>query len=257
MRTMSPEKGRRLQDAFHRARTFSGWTFSDMKVTTLGADLPWNYDALGREAAVGASRVLDLDTGGGERIQEITRGLPARVVATEQWGLNAPVAGRRLRPLDIAVVRSAPGTDTPLPFRAKTFDLVLNRHGAIAESEIARVLVPGGTFLTQQVDPADWPELVAYFPRIADHGYNHYEQRAAAFQRLGFAVTARRHDYTVAYGGLEDLVYNLAVASWTIPGFSFERDLDALLELEAAHTTPVGLVLTRALYLLTAVKPAS
>ncbi len=39
------------------------------------------------------------------------------------------------------------------------FDLILNRHESYHPGEIARVLAPGGTFLTQQVGGDELGEL--------------------------------------------------------------------------------------------------
>jgi SAM-dependent methyltransferase len=141
-----------------------------------------------------------------------------------------------------------------LPFRPASFGLVLNRHGAVVPSEIDRVLRPGGKFLTQQVDPGDWPELPRYFPRTTMRPDNDHKLRAAEFERMGYQVQSRRHDYRVAYGSIADLAFNLAVTPWTIPGFDFDQDVDALLSLDAEQSQDEGLIMTRALYLLSAVK---
>jgi SAM-dependent methyltransferase len=81
-------------------------------------------------------------------------------LAAEAWPPNVPVAAARLRALGIAVVQDegAPENDTQhpgrgrLPFRDEAFDLVTNRHEAFQAAEVRRVLAPGGTFVTQQVD---------------------------------------------------------------------------------------------------------
>jgi len=141
------------------------------------------------------------------------------------------------------------------PLRDATFDLVLSRHEAIDPAEVDRVLTPGGTFLTQQVTPDYWPELRPFFPRATIFP-DHYRGYAAWFEAHVYAVTLRRHDYRVAWESLGDLVAHLLVAPWTIPDFEVERDIEALLALEAALTTSEGIVLTEGRYLLEARKPA-
>jgi SAM-dependent methyltransferase len=154
------------------------------------------------------------------------------------------------------VVRCRSGESGDLPFRRATFDLILNRHGAVAPAEIDRVLKPGGRFLTQQIDPRDWRELPKHFPRTTVWEANNHELRAAEFRRLGYEVESQRHEYTVAYGSIADLAFNLAVTPWTIPGFAYERDVEALLRLDAEQSTADGLIMTRALNLISAVKVA-
>ena len=60
----------------------------------------------------------------------------------------------------------------------------------------------------------------------------------------------------MAYPSLGEFVYMLSVASWTIPDFDVERDIDALLALERDGLTDEGFMVTEDRYLLTARKPA-
>ena len=251
----SDEKRELIRGAFRRAESFSGWGSFGITVQSLGPALPWDYETLAREAVAAANTVLDLETGGGERLLSIVEAFaPRRLTATEAWYVNAPIAARRLKGVGASVVRCRSGDGATLPFQPASFDLVLNRHGAVVPPEIDRVLRPGGKFLTQQVDPGDWPELPRHFPRTTNWHANDHKLRAAAFERLGYEVQSRRHDYRVAYGSIADLAFNLAVTPWTIPGFGFDRDVDALLSLDAEQSQDEGLIMTRALYLISAVK---
>jgi SAM-dependent methyltransferase len=194
-----------------------------------------------------------MGTGGGESLARIIAGLsPAtRVVATEEWVVNAPVAHRRLAPLGVAIVRCH---SRQLPFGAATFDLVLNRHEELDPAEVARVLQPGGRLVTQQVGSDNWPELRRFFPHMADFG-DHYHAYAASFRRAGLAVDRAIHAQKVAYASVGDVVFMLLVAPWEIPDFDPERELEALLALEEECGTEAGIVLTETRYLLTARKP--
>lgn len=65
-----------------------------------------------------------------------------------------------------------------LPFPDQSYDLVLDRHSAFNASEVARILVHDGTFLTQQVDgratdlhaafdvEAQWPYFTLDYPEV-------------------------------------------------------------------------------------------
>jgi SAM-dependent methyltransferase len=194
--------------------------------------------------------VLDLGTGGGEVLSRILAGGDARAIASEEWHVNAPIAARRLNPLGASVVRA---DSMRLPFVASRFDLVLDRHEALGPDEVARVLVPGGTVITQQCGPDDWPELARFLHKVKfDDHFNIYQRGFAA---AGLAIDeARWHEGRVAFEALGDLVYMLLVAPWSFPDFDPRRDIDALLALEDALGTPDGIVVTEMRYLIVASK---
>lgn len=241
----------RLRPYVERAESFAGWEFSELQVRSLGPALPWDYEALVREYGAGVASVLDMGTGGGELLAKLRSALPARVVATEEWEVNAPIAYRRLVPLRVGVVRCR---SVELSFADGTFDLVLNRHEELSPREVARVLRPGGRVVTQQVGRNNWRELRKHIPRMADFG-DLLGEYSRGFAAAGMSLhRSEQHDYKVAFGSLGDFVYLLAVSPWTVPGFSLERDGEALLALEAECTTDVGLVLTESRFVICAEK---
>jgi SAM-dependent methyltransferase len=150
-----------LMDEAMRA-PFEGWNFSFLRGRTEYEPLPWDYARVVGDL-VGDRPLLDLGTGGGEVLSRLPA-RPGRTVATEAWAPNVPVAARRLGRLGIPVVQyqaapgnlaQGPGPGGPrerLPFRDEAFGLVISRHEAFLASEVARVLGPGGWFVTQQVD---------------------------------------------------------------------------------------------------------
>lgn len=77
-----------------------------------------------------AASVIDLGTGGGERLLALQEHWPRRVVATEDYPPNFRLATERLAPLGVQVVDVPLGDDAPMPFTDGEFDLVLNRHSA-------------------------------------------------------------------------------------------------------------------------------
>ena len=236
-----------LQPYITQARTFSGSVYP-VDVRPVDPGPPWDYEAIARDHAWRAGTVLDLGTGGGEVLSRIVDGLPARVVATEEWQVNAPVARRRLSPLGVRVVRAR---SLRLPFAAGTFDLVLDRHEELDPAEVARVLAPEGRVVTQQCGPDDWAELWRFFPREHSFG-DHFADYGAGFRAAGLAVSGIRHYRKVAFRRLGDLVYMLLVSPEMIPSFDPAQDIDALLALEAGCRTPDGIVLTESRYLLQA-----
>lgn len=243
-----------LQPYIERARRFTGWDFSEMRQTPLGPSPPWDYEALAREHAASASAVADLGTGGGEVFSRIIAGIRARLVATEEWHVNAPIARDRLRPFRVDVVR-ARVDKSEIPFADASFDLVLSRHEGILPSDIDRVLRPGGLFLTQQVAEGDLEELREFFPRMTVWP-EHFHAYQDAFRSYGYEVSGQEHHRKVAYETLGDVVFLLMVAPWEISDFDPVAEVDALLALEDAHGVAQGIVLTEARYLTTARKPA-
>lgn len=253
----------RLRPWIERARTFSGWfglsPFPDFDVRLLEPGPQWDYEAMVREMARDASAALDLGTGGGEFIADVRDSLPERVVATEEWHVNAPIAYERLRTIGVDVVWCR---SLYLPFAGESFDLVIDRHEELSPAEVARVLAPGGHVATQQVGPNNWIELQRYFgdatagnrgnSRMTDFGDIRGEY-ARGFESAGLTVMRdESHDYKVAYGGLGEMVFMLLITPWTIPDFDVERDLEALLELESDCSTDDGLVMTWSRFLLVA-----
>ncbi len=237
-----------LRPYIERAGRFSGWDFSALQVRDLEPGPPWDYEALARDYAGRAERVLDLGTGGGEVLSRIAAGLPARFTATEEWHVNAPVARDRLKPLGIDLLRCS---SLSLPFRDATFDLVLSRHEALEPAEVARLLPPGGRVVTQQVGHQHLSELRSFFPRITDFG-DHYVAYSLGFEKAGLSVHGQKHSWKVAYATLGDLVFLLLVAPWTIPDFDPEDEIDTLLAVEDAYGTAEGIVLTEHRYLMVA-----
>jgi len=78
-----------------------GWDFSWLTGRVDRDDLPWDYASLAREALSNATRVLDIDTGGGEVLASLAP-LPA-AIATEPHPPNVPLATARLAPLGVDV----------------------------------------------------------------------------------------------------------------------------------------------------------
>ncbi|WP_206530207.1 class I SAM-dependent methyltransferase [Nordella sp. HKS 07] len=140
-----------------RQRPFEGWDHSyGGRIVT---EEPWDFGTLVDAMAAVSPDLLDMGTGGGEWLS--ARRLPGRVVATEGWAPNVPVAKARLSPLGIEVIAvdGAPenieqeegAEEGELPFPDGSFHLVVNRHESYVASEVLRILTPGGCFVTQQV----------------------------------------------------------------------------------------------------------
>jgi SAM-dependent methyltransferase len=222
----------------------SGWDFSWLEGRATESHPPWGYTTLVQDAMERARRVLDIDTGGGEFLSRIAP-VPSFVVATEGYQPNVGIAGERLMPIGIPVVQSvsAPdnvdqqgltpsGTGSVLPFRDGVFDLVIDRHSSYWASEVWRVLVEGGRFLTQQRTDAGakrigWGEL---FGRDdGDGGAFDLGFAAAQLQHAGFTVErALEADTPLTFRDLAAVVYYLRAVPWAVDGFDPVDDREAL-----------------------------
>ena len=147
-----------------------GWDFSWFDGRATEERPPWGYAHLLGERMAGAASALDVQTGGGEVLATVAR-RPALLVATESWPPNVALARARLRPLGAHVVAVA---DAPaLPFADASFDLVTSRHPVVVLwEEIARVLRPGATYLSQQIGAGSNRELTDFImgPRAREPG---------------------------------------------------------------------------------------
>jgi SAM-dependent methyltransferase len=199
-----------------------GWDFSWFEGRASEERPPWGYTGLLGDRLADAEAALDVQTGGGEVLAGApTR--PALLVATESWRPNVDVARARLQPLGARVVAVA---DSPaLPFGAETFDLVVSRHPVVVLwDEIARVLRPGGTYLSQQIGVGTNRELTEFM--MGPQPVN--RRRSAAAARAGAeaagleVVQLRECALRVEFFDLAAVVYFLRKVHWTVPGFTPE-----------------------------------
>ena len=227
------------------ARSLEGWEL-EFGPEPLEPGPPWDYEALAQEFCSGARSVLDLGTGGGEVLSRVLARSSCRAIATESWHVNAPVAARRLEPR-AHVVRAS---SLELPFPHGSFDLVLSRHEEIRPGEVARVLAPGGRFLTQQVVPDIWHELRAVFPDMVRFP-DHYADYQSEFRDAGLTVEdAREFRRPVRFRKLGHLVYHLVAAPWSLPNFGVRSHREGLAQLDLQARSERGLVLTEGFCLL-------
>jgi hypothetical protein len=93
---------------------FEGWNFSFLHGRMVAEPLPWNYESLVQQALPHAQSLLDMDTGGGEKLAG-WQPLPPYTVATEGYAPNIPVARTRLEPLGVPVLEVESTGALPLP----------------------------------------------------------------------------------------------------------------------------------------------
>jgi SAM-dependent methyltransferase len=137
-----------------------GWDFS--RVEDDRDPIPWDYLEVVKRYLQPESRVLDVGTGGGERFMELAPFFGTGVgvdIDPEMIGV-----ARENRPPALAEhVQFAVMPAERLEFPGGEFDIVLNRHSVVHAAEVARVLRPGGFFITQQVGPLNTHNICSLF----------------------------------------------------------------------------------------------
>lgn len=123
-----------------------------------------------------------------------------------------------------------PGDGTGcLPFRDAAFDLVLNRREAFAAAEVARVLAPGGRFLTEQVGsaPDQFHALLGLRPP-ARPAFD-LDLLVSQAVRAGLAVeNAEAARAAVRFADVGALALYLRMVPWAVPGFDITTHRSAL-----------------------------
>ena len=161
-----------------RAHPFTGWDFS-----WLGARMRSNDRGTTRRSCsmprASSPDLLDLGTGGGEWLGELPAAARRGRSRPKRGRRTLPGAARNLRAIGVPVVQDEGAADNErqadadadprgrLPFRTGVFRLIVNRHEAFVGSEVARVLAPNGTFVTQQVDNGNLDDLYQLLERTA------------------------------------------------------------------------------------------
>jgi len=214
------------------AASVDGWEFSWLDGRATEQRPSWGYQRLmGRKMALAAA-ALDIQTGGGEVLAGVAK-LPPIAVATESWPPNLARATRNLRPYGAVVV--ADQDEPPLPFADGAFDLVVSRHPVtVWWEEIARVLEPGGTYLSQQIGPDNLHEIKEFFrgPLPLGRSGGEPELVRARAEAAGLEVVdLRSESLLVEFFDVGAMVYFLRKVIWIVPDFAVEKYRDRLADL--------------------------
>ncbi|WP_091284164.1 class I SAM-dependent methyltransferase [Micromonospora haikouensis] len=233
-----------------------GWDFSWLLGRASEERPPWGYARLVADRMARADAALDVDTGGGEVLAEVPR--PPRVLlATEAWPPNVEVARRNLRAVGARVLQVAEGG---LPVADAALDLVVSRHPVHTPwDEIARVLRPGGTFLSQQIRGGTMRELSeAMLGPLPPPQRQLPGQAVAAAEAAGLTVLdLREARLRTVFHDVAAVVYFLRKVVWTVPGFTVERYRPQLARLHDRIEADGPFVAHARRFLIEAVRPAA
>ncbi|HET8604031.1 MAG TPA: class I SAM-dependent methyltransferase [Marmoricola sp.] len=237
----NPEEHLLARWRMEQSRPIAGWDFSLLQGRMGEDEPPWDFDAICRQELERAERVLDMGTGGGEQLLTFADVLPADTVATEGWPPNLPVArdalGEHGIPVEMYDAESTDPAGRRMPFEDDRFDLILNRHEAFIAEDVARVLAPGGVFLTQQVAGDDAHELHDLFGGHASYPAHLKDELLRQAHSAGLDVhEAAEWTGTYRFHDVAALVAYLHLVPWDAPeDFTVDHYADQLLALHRDH----------------------
>ena len=238
MRKQAPHNARSDADLLEwlraeHAQPFEGWDFSYLTGRRVEAahHHRWDLHEFIGAVWVESHSILDVETGGGERMAEwiAAFGRKELMAAVEAYPPNVPVARRMLEPLGVQVVKAAAAS---IPFLDASFDLITNRHGHLAAAEVLRLLRPGGRLVTQQMGSDTNREIRRWFGRaVAGERWDLGAARAQA-ESAGLAVEhAAEAFYTTWFLDAGAMAYYLKAVPWDVPDFEIDRYAERLLAL--------------------------
>ena len=216
------------------SQPFLGWDFSRLIGRCKFQTPSWSYDKIARDLITDSHSLLDIGTGGGERLATFKDILPTRTTATEGHLPNVRLAQERLEPLGVKVIEANDGLEAKLPFESGIFDLVIDRHTAFNISEVERILMPNGRFLTEQVDGNNLCDLSEAFNCEQPWPFFtlDYVLEKSGFTQLEME-SAREWKGKAIFKDVSAVVYYLKAVPWTVPNFSVEKYRHDLLSLHA------------------------
>ena len=208
------------------AAPVAGWDFSWLEGRATEERPSWGYARMLVPRVAGSASVLDVQTGGGEVYAEVLGQVgdrPAYLAATESWPPNVQIARNNLHTFGVSVAEVA--DDAAVPFPGERFDLVVSRHPTVTLwGEIARVLRPGGTYLSQQVGAGTNRELTHFMmgPQPVSGRQSTARAMDLATQAGLTVVDLREETLRTVFYDVGAVVYFLRKVLWTVPGFSVD-----------------------------------
>jgi SAM-dependent methyltransferase len=147
-----------------------------------------------------------------------------------------------------------------LPFRDASFDLVVSRHPVgVRWDEVARVLKPGGTYLSQDVGDRSVAELTEYMmgPQpVTDEPTRDARWSVIDAEAAGLSVLdVREFRGRMEFRDVAAVVHFLRKVVWIVPGFSVDAYRERLRNLHDQITRDGPFRATSVRFLLEARKP--
>jgi ubiquinone/menaquinone biosynthesis C-methylase UbiE len=201
-----------------------GWDFSKVKKTEKGKK--WDFYEEVVKVAKPTDRLLDIGTGGGERVLKITDKADS-IVGIDSSESMVQTANKNLKKSGANNVEFLQMDAFNLGFPDSSFDLVTSRHCDFSPLEVYRVLKKDGYFLTQQVGENDKSNIKKAFRRGQFQNKrvgSMMQDYVSGLKETGF-IDIKTADYnsTEYYKTPEDLIFLLKHTP-IIPDFGKNKD---------------------------------
>lgn len=210
-----------------------GWDFSHIYGRyEEEKDLPWDYEKIVRGYLSPDMKMMDYDTGGGEFLLSLKHPYD-KTSATEGYAPNVEICKDKLLPLGIDFRECQNPND--IPFEDDSFDIMINRHGEFAPTEIFRLLRKNGVFITEQVggdNERDLVEMVLEGTKKPFPDLNLKTQQKK-FEEAGFKILRAEEAYRPIYFyDVGAFVWFAHIIEWEFPNFSVDKCLKQLLRMQ-------------------------
>lgn len=232
-----------------------GWDFSHLKTTEEGQG--WDFFEKVLKKVKSGNSVLDIGTGGGERILKIARYFGS-VYGIDHTSSMVDTAIENLRKTKLDNVKFSLMDSSKLNFPNNYFDIVTDRHCDFNPTEVFRVLKKGGYFFTQQVSEGDQMNIKRAFGKGQAYGVkdgtlkNNYLKQ---LKKLGFTkIETFDYDSKLIYKTVKDYIFLLRYTP-TIPEFGKkENDFEILKKFIEKNKTERGIETNSKRFMIVAVK---
>ena len=229
------------------------WDFSKIGFTEESLT-NWDMAKIIRRVAKKQSKILDLGTGGGEKVLECFPDV-AEILGTDISDAMIKTARKNLKKSGKKNIAFRTMDNLKMDTTDEYFDIVTARHTCIDPAQIYKTLKPGGTLIVRGVDQLDCWEL----KRAFDGGQAYHDEKPISqvdFEAIldaGFKnvelVPIHVREYFHTPEDLLALLYKTPI----LEGSKVESEIFEKYVVE--HSTPKGILLVRRYYGITAKKP--
>jgi SAM-dependent methyltransferase len=232
-----------------------GWDFSQIKFSSEGPRI--NYRRVVESHLARNQRLLDIGTGGGEKFLKFAPKVK-EAIGIDSDPKMIETARENSRKSGLFNVEFEVCDSKKLKFGNQEFDVVIDRQAPFNAKEVARVLKPGGVFITQQVSEGDKLNFKKIFQRGDSYGIKRgalKNKYLRELQEAGMGIIEEKTANTIEYyQSMEDVVFLLANTP-IVPDFDFENEQNKLKQIEERFTTEKGIKTNAERFLIVAKKP--
>ena len=253
------------EDELKYYEVIKDWDFSKFEIESESLT-KWNFYEVLNKLATKESKILDLGTGGGEKVLQYFPDV-AEILGIDFSEAMIKTANRNLRKSGKKNVSFRVMNNLVMDAPDEYFDVVTARHTCIDPVQIYKTLKPGGTLIVRGVDQLDCWELKRLFGR----GQAYYDEKPISLIDYEAILNAGFKDVELVpnhvreyYHSPKDLLI-LLNRTPILEDFSETHSKEDLSHHEiepeifekyvAEHSTPKGILLIRRYYGITARKP--